>query len=459
MRNAPRPTVAPWPAIAPSPEAGSSRAPVQEGPWLRGLAAGLLSVVAGCNEANHYVPPPPPAVSVAQPIERPVIRYFELTGNTQAFATVDLEARVQGFLDAITYTDGASVRKGTPLFTLQRNTYEAQLKQAQGSLTAQVAARTNAQSEYQRQATLGKEEFASQAHVEDTKTRFDQAAAAVTEAQANLDLATINLGYTQVLAPFDGIVTNHLVDVGALVGVGGPTKLATIVRVDPIYVYFNVSEQQVLLVKQGLVKEGRTLGDLARIPVEIGLQSETGYPHRGVLNYVAPQVDPSTGTLLARGIFANEGHALMPGLFVRVRVPVQHENRALLVRDDAIGTSQRGAYVLVVGADDKVVQRVVTPGAREGRYRVIEAGLAPEDWVVTEGIQRAIPGAKVAPQRMPSPTASAEADEAGILPPTILPPTILPATAQPPTPSPSPATAVPAAVVPATILPGASPRR
>ncbi|KAB1072293.1 efflux RND transporter periplasmic adaptor subunit [Methylobacterium planeticum] len=403
---------------------------------LATLALPPLLVLAGCNERNQYVPPPPPAVSVAQPIERPVTRYFELTGNTQAFASVDLEARVQGFLDAITYTDGASVRKGAPLFTIQRNTFEAQLKQAQGSLAAQEAGRTNAQSEYQRQATLGRQEFASQAHVEDTKTKLDQASAAVVEAQANLDLASINLGYTQIQAPFDGVVTNHLMDVGALVGVGGPTKLATIVRVDPLYVYFNVSEQQVLRVRQALVSAGRTLGDLSRIPVEIGLQSETGYPHTGALNYVAPQVDPSTGTLLARAIFTNSDHALMPGLFVRVRVPVQRDAKALLVRDDAIGTSQQGAYVLVVGADDTVAQRVVTPGQREGRYRVIEAGLAAGDWVVTDGIQRAIPGAKVAPQRIPPPSLAAEAAEATALPPTVPPGTILPATASPETASP-----------------------
>src|SRR4051794_11748175 len=213
MRNARKPAA---PARS-GPETGRSGALASGGGRRCVLAAGMLGLVAGCNEANQYVPPPPPAVTVAQPIERPVTRYFEVTGNTQAFATVDLEARVQGFLDAITYTDGASVRKGAPLFTIQRNTYEAQLKQAQGSLTAQEAARANAQSEYQRQATLGREEFASQAHVEDTKTKLDQATAAVTEAQANLDLASINLGYTQILAPFDGIVTNHLMEVGALV--------------------------------------------------------------------------------------------------------------------------------------------------------------------------------------------------------------------------------------------------
>ncbi|MEA1833930.1 efflux RND transporter periplasmic adaptor subunit [Methylobacterium durans] len=366
----------------------------------RFVAAGLLVLLAGCNEKNQYVAPPPPTVSVSQPIERPVTRYLEMTGNTQAFASVDLEARVQGFLETITYEDGARVAKGTPLFGIQRDTYEAQLKQAQGSLASQEAARTNAQSEYQRQATLGKQEFASQAHVEDTKTKLDQATASVTEAQANLDLAKINLGYTQVLAPFDGIVTNHLVDVGGLVGVGGPTKLATIVRVDPLYVYFNVSEQQVLLVKQNLAKQGRTLGDVSKIPVEIGLQDETGYPHAGHLDYVAPQVDPSTGTLLARGLFENGQHALMPGLFVRVRVPIQRPEKALLVRDDAIGTNQQGSYLLVVGPDDVVAQRLVTPGQREGRYRVIEAGLASGEWVITDGLQRAVPGSKVVPQKV-----------------------------------------------------------
>nr|WP_128562337.1 efflux RND transporter periplasmic adaptor subunit [Methylobacterium crusticola] len=376
-------------------------------PLLAGTLA--LALVAGCNERNQYVPPPPAAVKVTQPVQRPVTHYFALTGNTQAFAAVDLEARVQGFLEAITYADGAVVKAGAPLFSIQRNTYEAQLKQAQGNLASHQAAEANAQSEYQRQATLGRQEFASQAHVEDAKTRFDQASAAVMEAKANLDLATINLGYTQVAAPFDGVVTNHLVDVGALVGVGGPTKLAQIVRIDPLYVYFNVSEQQVLQVKQGLARQRRGLGDLADIPVEVGVQTETGYPHRGRLDYVAPQVDPSTGTLLVRGLFANADHALLPGLFVRVRVPVGRQDKGLLVRDDAIGTDQRGSYVLVVGQDDVVAQRVVKVGQREGRLRVIEAGLDPGDWVVTDGLQRAIPGAKVAPQRVTT-EASAAAD-------------------------------------------------
>lgn len=378
------------------------------GPARLLVVATLAALAAGCHDTNQYVPPPPPSVSVAQPVARTVTRYFELTGNTKAFAAVDLEARVQGFLEGISYTDGAVVKKGAPLFSIQRNTYEAQLKQAQGALAAQQAALANAQSEYQRQSTLGRQEFASQARVEDAKTKLDQATAAVLEAQANLDIAAINLGYTQVSAPFDGVVTNHLVDVGALVGISGPTKLAQLVRIDPLYIYFNVSEQQVLLVKQHLLATQRTLGDLSKIPVEIGLQDEAGYPHTGKLDYLAPQVDPSTGTLLARALIDNADHALLPGLFVRVRIPVGRDDKALLVRDDAIGTNQQGSYLLTVGADDTVAQRGVTLGPRDGRDRVILTGLKPDAWVVTDGIQRAIPGAKVAPRKVAPADASAD---------------------------------------------------
>ncbi|MHC2107492.1 efflux RND transporter periplasmic adaptor subunit [Methylobacterium sp. WL64] len=383
-------------------------APLLSGPVRVLVVATIAALAAGCRDTNQYVPPPPPSVSVAQPVVRNVTRYFELTGNTKAFAAVDLEARVQGFLEGISYTDGAVVKKGAPLFSIQRNTYEAQLKQAQGALAAQQAALANAQSEYQRQFTLGRQEFASQARVEDAKTKLDQATAAVLEAQANLDIAAINLGYTQVSAPFDGVVTNHLVDVGALVGISGPTKLAQLVRIDPLYIYFNVGEQQVLRVKQHLLATQRTLGDLSKIPVEIGLQDEAGYPHIGKLDYLAPQVDPSTGTLLARALIDNADHALLPGLFVRVRIPVGRDDKALLVRDDAIGTNQQGSYLLTVGADDTVSQRVVTLGPRDGRERVIQTGLKPDEWVVTDGIQRAIPGAKVAPRKVAPADASAD---------------------------------------------------
>ncbi|MDQ0562665.1 RND family efflux transporter MFP subunit [Rhizobium mesoamericanum] len=376
------------------------------------LAAGLSSCDSG---SNSYVPPPPPKVNIAQPLQQPVIEYFELTGNTDAISAVDIEARVQGFLESIDYKDGTAVKKGDKLFGIQRDTYKAQVDQAQAQLASQQASQVGAKQEYDRQLNLMKQEVTTQTSVDSAKATLDEANAAILNAQASLDLANINLGYTEVVAPFDGTVTDHLVDVGALVGVSGPTKLATIVQTDPLYVYFNVSEAQVLMIKQSLAKAGRKLTqvDLPTIPVEIGLGDEEGYPHKGHLDYVAPQVDASTGTLSVRGIIDNKDHALLPGLFVRVRVPVAHKDKALLIRDDAIGTNQQGNYVLVLGKDDVIEQRPVKIGQRDGTMRVIEQGIDAGDWVVMTGTQRAVPNMKVTPEKITLDAAQATGDPNG----------------------------------------------
>ncbi|WP_431319865.1 efflux RND transporter periplasmic adaptor subunit [Rhizobium sp. YTU87027] len=379
----------------------------------------ILTVVAAlsaCDSgSNAYVPPPPPKVNVAQPLRQPVVEYFELTGNTDAINAVDIEARVQGFLESIDYKDGTPMKKGDRLFSIQRDTYKAQVDQAQAQLASQQASQVGAKQEYDRQLNLMKQEVTTQTAVDSAKATLDEANAAILNAQASLDLANINLGYTEVVAPFDGTVTDHLVDVGALVGVSGPTKLATIVQTDPLYVYFNVSEAQVLMIKQSLAKAGSKLtqADLPSIPVEIGLGDEEGYPHKGHLDYVAPQIDASTGTLSVRGIIDNMDHALLPGLFVRVRVPVAHKEEALLVRDDAIGTNQQGSYVLVLGQDDVIEQKLVKIGQRNGSMRVIESGLDAGDWVVMAGIQRAVPDMKVTPEKGTIDAASAIGDPSG----------------------------------------------
>jgi multidrug efflux system membrane fusion protein len=367
---------------------------------LRLLAGGLgLLAVGACGQQNSFVPPPPPKVTVAQPLQQQVPLYAELTGNTKAFNEVKLEARVQGFLEQQKYVDGALVKKGDLLFVIQQNTYQAQLEQAQATLDSSKATQANAQVEYSRQATLGQQQFASQARIDDAKTKLAEADANVLSAQANLDISTINLGYTEVTAPFDGIATRHLVSVGALVGYAGPTELASVVQIAPIYVYFEVSETVVLKVKETLARQGKSLRDVHDVPVEIGLQTEEGYPHKGVIDYIAPQIDASTGTLQVRGLFENKDFALLPGMFVRVRVPIQRPGPALLIPDPAIGTSQLGRYVLVVNNDNVVEQRTVTIGQLDNQLRVIESGLKPDDLVVTDGIQRAIPGNKVEPDK------------------------------------------------------------
>ena len=364
-----------------------------------GALGAALPVLAACGQQNVYVPPPPPEVMVSQPLQRQLPLYVELTGNLKAINEVKLEARVQGLLEQIKYVDGATVKKGDVLFVIQQNTYQAQLDQAKAAVESDKASQANAQVEYTRQLTLGREQFASQAHVDDAKAKLAETSAAVLGSQANLEIANINLGYTQVTAPFDGVATRHLVSVGALVGYDGPTELASVVQIDPIYVYFEVSESVVQRVQETLHGQGKTLRDVHNVPVEIGLEIEQGYPHKGVIDYIAPQIDASTGTLQVRGIFENKDNALLPGMFARVRVPIRRPDPVLLVPDTALGTDQLGRYLLVVNGNNVVEQRTVTIGQVDNRLRVIESGIEADDWVVIDGMQRAIPGNKVEPDK------------------------------------------------------------
>jgi membrane fusion protein, multidrug efflux system len=365
---------------------------------------GASAVLSGCGSRNTFVPPPPPKVVVAQPLQQPVTLFIFLTGNTAAYRTANLVARVQGYLESIDYKDGAAVKQGTLLFGIERDTYQAQLDQATAQLAKDQSVLAQAQVNLARYQTLERQKSIAAQQAQDQGFVVEQNKATVGIDQANLQTAKINLGYTSVTAPFDGIVTAHQVDIGNLVGGSGPTTLATIVQTNPIYVNFTVSEPQFLAIRKSNAESGRPantsdLTYLSTIPVEIGLQDEDGYPHKGHLDYVSPQVDPATGTVAVRAIFDNNNHALVPGLFVRVRGPIGHQDKALLTRSDAIGTSQEGSYVLVVGPDNVVQRKIVKTGQPQGQLVIIESGLSPTDWVVTEGIQQAFPGAKVEPQR------------------------------------------------------------
>jgi membrane fusion protein, multidrug efflux system len=378
------------------------------------LTATATLALASCGSKNTFVAPPPPKVVVAQPLQQPVTLYLYLTGNTAPFRTANLVARVQGYLEAINYRDGAAVKKGAQLFSIERDIYQAALDQAKAQLAKDQAVLGEAQVDLNRYQTLAKQQSIALQQAQDQAFLVEQDKATVGVDQANVDTANINLGYTSVLAPFDGVVTNHQVDIGNLVGTSlTTTTLASIVQIDPIYVNFTLSEPQYLAIrrsnaKAGLPTSSTDLTFLATIPIDIGLQDEEGYPHRGHLDYVSPQVDPSTGTIAVRAIFDNKNNALLPGLFVRVRGPVGHQEKALLTRNEAIGTSQEGSYVLVVGADNVVQRKIVKTGEQQGQLRIIESGLDPGDWVVTEGVQRAFPGAKVEPQRTVLQSAAAD---------------------------------------------------
>ncbi|MGB7098420.1 MAG: efflux RND transporter periplasmic adaptor subunit [Xanthobacteraceae bacterium] len=352
------------------------------------------AAVAACGQDNRYAAPPPPKVTVAAPIEQEVTRYFEATGNTAAVNTVDLVARVQGFVQAISYTDGDYVKKGTSLFTIEPEPYKLKVESAQASVASAKANLKQSEAEYQRQADLVTRQVSTQANYDKALAQRDANQADLQSAQANEQQAEINLSYTNVVAPFDGVVTARQVSIGQLVGANTTTVLSTIVQIDPIYVNFTASERDVLEVRANLAKTGRTTADLLGLPVEIGLQTESGYPHEGKLDYVAPTVDPSTGTLAARATLQNADRILLPGYFVRVRIPARPQP-ALLVPDIALGSDQGGRYVLVVNKENTVEQRRVEPGPLQGELRVIEKGVTKDDRVVVGGIMRAIPGQKV----------------------------------------------------------------
>jgi RND family efflux transporter MFP subunit len=361
------------------------------------LAALSLFLLAGC-EQNTFVPPPPPKVEVAVPVQKSITRYLDATGNTAAIKNVDLVARVQGFLQSINYQDGTFVKEGATLFTIEPETYKLKLEQAQAAEAGAQASLKQAEADFKRQTELVQRQAVSQATLDTSTSTRDNVQANLQQAQANTKIAQVNYGYTNVTAPFDGIVSAHLVSVGELVGVASPTQLATIVALDPIYVNFNVNEQDVLRIREDARKRGMTVNEIRQLPIEIGLQTETGYPHKGKLDYVSPSINQSTGTLAVRGILANPDRVLLPGFFVRIRVPYDEQKDALLVPDAALGSDQAGRYVLVINADNVVEQRKVQTGPLEGDLRVIESGLKGDDRVVVAGLLRAIPGQKVDPQ-------------------------------------------------------------
>ena len=360
------------------------------------LIAGLLALAA-CKKENTYSPPPPPEVGVALPLAHKITPYLEVTGNTAAYNSDDLQARVEGFLQEINYKDGAQVKKGDVLFVIEPAPYQAKLKQAQAQSQATQATLTQATNEYNRQLALNSKGYASTSNLDVQKAARDSAQAQLLNDQAGVSIAAINLSYCSVSAPFDGTVTAHQASVGELVGVTGPTELATIVQLDPIYVTFSLSEQDVLRIRRALVAHGTTIAKLGDIPIGIGLMTEQGFPHRGKLDYVAPSVDSATGTLQVRAIFDNGDHMLLPGFFTRVRIPMLLQTGdALLVPDRALGANQSGSYLLVLNKDDMVEQHAVEIGQLFGSLRQIVSGLSADDRVVVDGNARAVPGEKVA---------------------------------------------------------------
>lgn len=337
-------------------------------------------------------PLPLPVVVVAHPELRDMADYITQTGTTVAYNSVNLVARIEGYLQAVNFVDGSFVKKGKELFIIEPAPYLAKLKEAQATVEAQKAGYAYAKAEYARQQRMYKENATSLNNVQKWLAKGEESKAEVDKAVANADIAAINYSYTHVLAPFDGRIGRHLVDPGNLVGNGKATDLATIEQIDPLYVYFNPNELDLIKLRNAARARGVKPMKLSKIPVHVGMQNETDFPHAGTLDFINTGLNSSTGTMELRALLPNKNYDLLPGLFVQIRIAISKPKPQLTVPDTAIQYDQIGAYLLTVNPKNNVdVKRVVVGSLEQGR-RAITKGISAQDNVIISGLQNATPG-------------------------------------------------------------------
>ncbi|MGO9313524.1 MAG: efflux RND transporter periplasmic adaptor subunit [Syntrophobacteraceae bacterium] len=373
-------------------------------------AAALLGLIllfpVGCTQKQQATPPPPPKVTVSQAGRQDIVDYLEYSGNTQAINTVQLRARVEGYLDAVYFKDGDMVKKDQLLFLIQQDTYFAMLRQADGNVLNQKSLLEHAKKEFERYSKLQEQKAAADTDVENWRNQRDTAQAGLISAEAQRDLAKLNLTYTWVVAPFTGRIDRRLVDPGNLVGSGSSTVLAELTQIDPLYVYFNIAETDIPPymwdARTASLKSSKSAAKPEQtpvFPVFMGLGNEEGYPHDGYIDFSSSTVNTSTGTLLVRGVFPNPDGKMLPGQFAKVRMPIGKKDHAILVPQAAVSYDQLGTYVLIVNENNTVERRNVKTGPQKDHSYVIEEGLTGDEWVVTNGVLKAIPGRQVSPER------------------------------------------------------------
>ena len=372
--------------------------------WLGAMAMITAAWFSGCQRqtaTNATTAPPPVAVTVAKPVEREIVTYAEFTGNTAAVKSVDIRARVSGYLDKLGFEEGAIVKAGDMLFVIDPRPYQAALDLAQANVDQAQAQLQLAQSNYSRAEDLQKRGVISPQDFETQSANRAQANASLLANQASLETAKLNLEFTQVRSPIDGRTSTYNYTIGNLISGGDTTSsgvLTTVVSLDPMYVYFNVEERG-LLAYEEMIRTGKVLYTKdGKAPVEMQLANETGFPHQGFVDFVDNRVDPATGTIRVRGSFANKDGFLRPGLFAQLRIPSSPKFKALLISDLAVGYDQGQPIVYVIGADNVAKPDPVKLGALSEGLRVVESGLSADDRVVVDGIVHLRPGSKVVPQ-------------------------------------------------------------
>lgn len=370
---------------------------------LRMIVAGFAACwLAACDSGPAVVAPPPPEVSVSPPIQRPVGDHFETTGRAEAVESVDVRARVSGYLVEVNFEDGAEVAEGHVLFVIDPRPYEAEVQRAEAELARWEAQLREALADVARNQRLLPKGATSERELERSIASRDTAAAEIQGARARLAQAKLNLEFTRVTAPINGRVSRTAVTVGNLIQAEQASVLTTLVSVDPIYVYFDIDERTVLEQRERRRQAGDTSppSDIKqrRIPVEISLANEDGYGRPGILDFIDNRVDPNTGTIKARGVFDNADRVLTPGLFLRVRMPLGQPRPSLLLPERAVGTDQGNKFVYVVNDSNVVEYRAVTLGPlSDDRLRAVQ-GIKAGERVIVNGIQRARPGLTVSPQ-------------------------------------------------------------
>ena len=385
-----------------------------------------LLLFIGCGEKNEFVEPPPPPVTTAVPIVQTVPVYLEENGETEAVERAEVRPEVKGILQEIRFVQGQSVKKGDVLYVIEKTDYEAAFQASEANLEAAEAAVKVADAsketaevgqirtdlEFKRQTKLFAEKATAESNVEQAKAEFDAAVATVgaavanilaakadvSKAKADLAFAKKELDRTEVKAKIDGSITRTEVKIGNLVEEG--LLLATVIKSQPIWANFNISERDLLALQRVSKRPPGEKLDLTKveIPVDLQLQGDKGFPIRGRLDYYDPEVDQSTGTLGLRAVFSNDDYRLRPGFFVRARLAIGEIKDALLIPEKALGQDQTGAFLMVVSSDNTVQRKQVTVGNKYGDMVVIRGGIERTDSVIIEGLQRARPGSVVKPK-------------------------------------------------------------